>query len=100
MTTKIYGCSDDLVEFEGEVRGEVSSYDSKSFVACSDGTLLEVEYGKPQGGIWKVTLIRKGDLFDRIDICESEDADPYSDVAYFKPGLKWAMAGRSFERVS
>lgn len=95
--TKIYGQSDDLIEFDGDVRGEVGCYgnddrDQGVLLVCSDGTLLEVKYGKGGRGIWEVKLLRKGDLFEKIDLCVDDNADPYSDVAHFKPGLKWAYA--------
>lgn len=104
MTTKIYGTSDDLVEFEGDVRGEYGCYgtddrDHGVLVACSDGTLLEVKYGKADLGIWSVSMIRQGELFDQIEICTDEDATPYSDVAHFKDGLKWAIAASEWGKV-
>lgn len=104
MATQIYGSSDDLIEFEGDVRGEVGCYgtDDKErgvLVICSDGTLLEVKYGKAQRGIWGVTLVRKGGLFDRIETCEDEDARRYSDTAYFRTGLKHAWAATSWAPV-
>jgi len=40
-----------------------------------------------------------GDLFQRIDACSDENADPYSDVAHFADGLKWAYAATEWERV-
>lgn len=102
--TKIYGRSDDLIEFEGDVRGEFGCYgtddrDRGVLVACSDGTLLEVKYGKAGLGIWAITLIKQGDLFDRLEVCDDEDAKPYSDVAHFKPGLKFAFASSEWGRV-
>lgn len=91
--TRVYGARGDLVEFEGEVVGEVSCYgtgdaDVGVLVFMPDGTLLEVKYGKNDSAIWAVRLVRKGTHFDRIEQCDDEDADPYSDVAYFKPGMK------------
>jgi len=99
MATEIYGNSDDLIEFEGDVYGEVGCYstydrDKGVLVICSDGTMLEVKYGKNGEGIWEVKLIQRGALFDRIDLCTSDEADPYSDVAHFKDGLKWAYAAK------
>jgi hypothetical protein len=104
MTTKIYGCSDDLIVFEGDVDGEVSCYGTNDreqgvLVACDDGTLLEVKYGKLGLGIWGITLMSPGTFFDRIDQCVDEEADPYSDIAYFKDGLKFAHAAKEWERV-
>lgn len=97
MATKIYGASDDLIEFEGDVHGEVGSYGTDDreqgvLVICSDGTLLEVKYGKNGEGIWEVKQIKKGALLEKIDQCDDSEADPYSDVAHFKDGLKWAYA--------
>lgn len=104
MSTKVYGASDDLVEFDGDVTGEVGCYgtddkDRGVLVVCSDGTLLEVKYGKGGRGIWGVTPLAKGQLFDCIDICADEDGSPYSDVAHFRDGLKWAYAATSWEPV-
>ena len=98
MSTKIYGMSDDLIEFDGEIAGEFSYYESDDessqgvLIACSDGTLLEVKYGKNDKGIWEVKLIERGSLFDRIEICTDENKELYSDVAYFNDGLKWTYA--------
>jgi len=104
MPTRVYGVSDDLVEFDGDFIGEVGSYGTDDreqgvLVILSDGTLLEAKYGKNDAAIWGVKLIKKGTLFDRIDQCDSEDADPYSDQAFFKDGIKWAYAATEWEKV-
>ena len=104
MPTKVYGTSDDLVEFEGDFTGEVNSYgtdyrDKGILVVFSDGTILEVKYGKNEEAIWEVKLLKKGSLFQRIDQCDSEDADPYSDIAHFGDGIKWAYAATEWEKV-
>ena len=107
MGTRIYGASDDLVEAMGDVRGEVCHYGTDEqergiLLICSDGTLLEAKYGKPDNGaIWAIRLIKRGDLFQAINVCTDEDADlgntsggipSYSDVAKFGDGLKWIYA--------
>ncbi|MDD5358240.1 MAG: hypothetical protein PHX80_03785 [Candidatus Nanoarchaeia archaeon] len=102
--TKIYGRSDDLIEFEGDFFGEYGKCgtdESEHGVLCvvSDGTHLEVKYGKGGAGIWEVKLLKTGDLFDRIEPCEDEDADIYSDIAYLKDGVKWVIASADWERV-
>ena len=102
MATRIYGASDDLIEFEGDVRGETGGGDEDpgTLLVCSDGTLLSVKYGKPGlGGVWGIGMIVKGSLFDRIDPCADEDADIYSDIAHFRDGLKFAFAAKEWERV-
>lgn len=97
MATKVYGASDDLVEFEGDFRGEVGCYgtndrDKGTLVVMSDGTLLEVKYCKRTPGVWAIDVLKKGTLFEKLDVCTDEDADPYSDVAHFGDGIKWAYA--------
>lgn len=105
MAAQIYGRSDDLIEFIGDVCGEVGCYGTDEdgrgvLVICSDGTLLDVKYGKPgNGGVWAVTLVKRGSLLDRIDQCDDPDADIYSDVAHFRDGLKWAYAATAWEEV-
>lgn len=102
--TIVYGCSDDLVEIDGAVRGECGCYgtddrDKGVLVILSDGTILEVKYGKGDSGIWAVTLLQKGSLFVSIDQCTDEDATPYSDVAHFEPGIKWAYFATGWEKA-
>lgn len=99
--TKIYGCSDDLIEVDGDVSEEFSAYSSndeaKYIVACSDGTLLQATYD----GCWRFAVIVKGSLpFERID-AEDDDrpgqrptGEPwYSDVITFPDGLTWVSLG-------
>ncbi len=90
MTTKVYGTSDDLIEFEGDVEGEVCSSDS--LLICSDGTLLHIQYGKHNKAIWKIEIIEAGPLFKSISICTNEDGDVYSDTISFYNGLTYAYA--------
>ena len=108
MGTKVYGASDDLIEFEGDVHGEVGYYAADNaneetdatLLVFDDGTQLAVRYGKPGlGGVWHITALRKGPLFVSIDVCEDENADPYSDVAHFATGLKSCIAATRWERV-
>lgn len=102
--TKVYGSSDDLIEFEGDVSGEVGcagtdDRETGVLVVFSDGTSLDVKYGKLGETIWGITVIRKGDLFDRVDSCEDPAADVYSDIAWFRPGLKWAKSTKEWSAV-
>jgi hypothetical protein len=104
MSTKIYGCSDDLIEFEGDVRGEVGSYGTDErergvLLVCSDGTLLEVKYGKNDDAIWEIKLIHPGTLFDWMELCTDSNAKPYSDTANFQDGLEWVYAATEWEKV-
>lgn len=109
MTTRIYGASDDLFEVEGDVTGEAGAYGAdrrdshgKGLIAfCSDGTILRVVYGDDAlRGIWKLTVLERGSLLDRVDVCTDVYADPYSDVVHFAKGLKWVYLAKAAERVS
>ncbi len=102
MSTQVYGTSDDLIEFEGDVRGEVGHYsdEKECMLIFDDGTILLAIYGKANLGIWKITLLKAGLLFDRIETCEDENADRYSDTAHFKDGLKWAYSAKEWEKVN
>lgn len=100
--TKIYGASDDLVEFEGDFSGEVGSYGTDDrekgvLVVVSDGTILEVKYCKNTPGVWGISVLNKGSLFDGIEVCTDSDADIYSDVVTLRDGVKWAYAATDWE---
>jgi len=94
--TVIYGCSDDLVEVEGEVQGEIDSYGSDEkergiLLVFSDGTQLEVKYGKGDSSIWQITVLKTGTLLKKVISCESDEDEIYSDVAVFNKGLRGAV---------
>lgn len=104
MATEIYGASDDLIECDGDVSGEVGCYGTDDreqgvLIVCDDGTLLEVKYGKAGMAVWAVNLVKRGALFDRIEPCDDEDADRHSDTAHFHDGLKRAWAATAWELV-
>lgn len=104
MATKVYGASDDLIEFYGDIHGEVDTYGTDDeergvLLVFSDGTLLEVKYGKSGMAIWVITVLNQGALFEHLGTCMDEDADICSDVVQFKDGLKWAYAAKIWERV-
>jgi hypothetical protein len=92
MTTEIYGASDDLIEFDGDFRGEYcncnSSEKSPILLILSDGTKLEIYYSK--NGVWKINIKANGPLFDSIRIETDRDATRYSDTVVMKDGIEWA----------
>lgn len=101
---KVWGTSDDLVEIEGDIRNEFGCYgtdDSEHgvLVVASDGTAIEVQYGKGGKGIWEIKPLKIGPLFDRIEYCTDEEATPYSDVCHFKDGIKWMYAAKEWEEA-
>jgi len=104
MATKIYGASDDLIEFEGDLSGEVNNYgtdddeDMGTLVALNDGTLLSWKYGKGGQGVWGVVVLMKGRLFQHVETCNDEEAEPHSDVVHlkdFKDGTLKAWAAKN-----
>lgn len=102
MATKIYGASDDLIRFEGDISEEVGAFkagDMPFLVAFDDGTILSVGYGKPEGGIWDIRIFNHGTLFDRRESCYDSGASPHSDVVYMKDGVKRVFIGRDWEVV-
>lgn len=104
MSLKVYGRSDDLIEFDGDFTGEVSCYgtddsDHGVLLMFSDGTILEVKYGKDDEAIWEVKLKKEGTLFIKIDPCNDPDAEVYSDIAHFRKGIDWCYAAKEWEKV-
>ena len=104
MSTRICGASDDLIEFGGDVCGEVGGHKRDAqghgtLLICSDGTLLHVSYGKADLAIWSIEVLREGTLYDCMDVCISEDDNPFSDVAHFGAGLRWVYAAEQWEKV-
>lgn len=98
MGTKVYGCSDDLVEFEGDITGEVGCYGTPCVLVFSDGTVLSVEY--KDYGVWRIIPATKGTLFEEIDICPMDDEKRYSDTCFFRTGLTSAFSvNGQLERV-
>jgi hypothetical protein len=101
MGLKVYGASDDLIEFDsddaGGFHGEMS-WSEPTMIVLSDGTLLKARY--EDDGIWHFTLITQGKLFKTITRCISAADDPHSDVVEFDAGVKWAFWIREWERVS
>lgn len=103
MSLRVYGCSDDLIELEGDIRDEAGYYgsdkDEPAFLFLSDGTVLAIWYGKDDRGIWAIEVRERGTLFERLDPCTDEDATPYSDVAHFKDGVEWAYFAKDGKRL-
>ncbi len=102
MGTKVYGVSDDLIEFEGDVSGEATIYSSRpSLLMFSDGTILAINYGTNGAALWKIVILKSGPLLITVDRCTEDESDtsPYSDVAHFADGLSFAFHSRDWERV-
>jgi acyl-CoA-binding protein len=57
---KIYGASDDLMEFEGDFGDEGNPpYDKPGFIHLSDGSVVRCEYD--ENGIWRLEVLKVGE---------------------------------------
>lgn len=79
---KVYGTSDDLVELEGSKyqENEIGCYGSDVIIAFDDGAVIRVSYGKPEGAIWEITLLKRGTAGNAVFICYDEYDEIYSDI--------------------
>jgi hypothetical protein len=93
--TRIFGYGDDNVAIDGEYEGEVGCFgatlENPVSISCSDGTTCRVFYEKMNQagtealGVWGIIVDTQGDLFDHLEECWDDDADPYSDILYLRP---------------
>ena len=86
---KIYGCSDDLCEIEGsDYEREIGCYDSDVRLRFTDGTIIRIGYPKEGMAVWWIEVEKVGTAEQRLEICEDEDADIYSDIFYIDAEIK------------
>lgn len=80
--TRIYGCSDDLVELEGTAYpdDEIGCYDNDVRIWFEDGTVIRCGYNKPGMGVWYIVVESSGTATQELTICTDEDAEIYSDI--------------------
>jgi len=90
MTTKIYGASDDLLEFEGDIEDEFYvNCDKPFYIGLSDGTLLKMEYD--DNGIWRIHLVRKGS--NRFEKKEGDFQKDTNDIFSVHGEISWVLVG-------
>ncbi len=92
---KIYGVSDDLIEFEGDFEEEIClSLMDKGHLALSDGTLLSVKYD----GDWTFRIVSAGTSDVDITPIPPDQDDIYSDVVSVNSlhPIKWVVFGKGF----
>ena len=79
---KVYGVSDDLVEIENSKyqEDEIGCFDRDVRIAFYDGTVIRIGYPKPEIGVWWIKKEIQGPAYQRLTVCEDEDAAIYSDV--------------------
>lgn len=87
---KIYGCSDDLIEIEGDIEDELnppsSVEDEGAFLAFSDGTVLRVKYD----GVWRITPVFVNTNYSKVEAPEDDDSN-YSDVVTLTGNITWVV---------
>lgn len=96
----IYGASDDLIEIEGNIREEFSSYppedDETLILAVSDGTVLRVRYD--EDGIWRFTPLVIGSSY--VDIKYGTDDRAHTDrVTLTGNDLNWVVLGEHIAKI-
>ena len=79
--TKVYGCSDDLVEIEsGRSFGEIDCFDKDVRIWFKDGTVIRVGYPKKGKAVWWIEVEEAATEAYNLTITEDEDAEIYSDI--------------------
>lgn len=91
MSVKMYGFSDDLIEFEGDIDDEayaVEPDNGPTYLSFSDGTVIKVVYD----GTWKFSLEVQG--AGRYELTyEAPDENCYSDKVTLHGDIKWVVVG-------
>ena len=92
---KIFGHSDDLVEIEGSgyKENEIGCFDKDVRIRFLDGTVIRVGYPKrsllgDDVAIWGIKVEKHGTANYRLELCDNEDADLYSDVFTIEAEVK------------
>ena len=89
---RIYGASDDLIEFEGDIEDEVPYYpeeeDGVVSIVLSDGTTLGIQYK----GTWTFSVVEAvSDV--RIKPAVAHGDPQYSDILTIETPITWAVVG-------
>ena len=80
---QVSGCSDDLVEIDGDWQDEIGCYGQTVNIEFDDGTEIEVKYD--ENGTWKVNVLREGSADHRTERLE-KNGDYYSDLFTIETG--------------
>ena len=60
-SVRIYGTSDDLVELDGDVDEEISSFNQPTYLLFNDGSQIKIEYDPDKTACWRIEVVTKGD---------------------------------------
>lgn len=65
-TFTVYGASDDLLEFDGDVYAEIDCYDAPAIpILVNDVHMLTIEYGRD--GNWRIDVVEVPDGFEVVE---------------------------------
>jgi len=93
MKIKVYGCSDDLIEIEGDISLEFSAYDNRArILAFGDGTLLRIIYD--EDGIWRINRLFEGTA--QFTHTQGDIEKDINDIVTLEGDLKWATCGLQY----
>ena len=87
---QVSGCSDDLVEIDGDWQDEIGCFGQIVNIEFDDGTEIEVKY---DDGAWKVKVLREGSANHRTEKLE-KNGDYYSDLFTIETGSIMRIKGR------
>lgn len=79
---KVCGSSDDLVELENSAykQDEIDCYNHDVRLTFSDGTVIRIGYPKKNIAVWWIKVEEQGIAYQKLTVCNDEEADVYSDV--------------------
>ena len=90
---KIYGASDDLIEFEGDVDEEAYAKEDGNVIALSNGAVFRIKYSDE--GVWRITPVFVTGT-STIEYGEEDSDNNYSDVVTVHEPIKWIVVGTEF----
>lgn len=79
---KVYGYSDDTVCIEHIEGGctEIECFGEDVLITFEGGTVIRVGYSKKGMAVWWIEVEAEGNAYSELQLCEDENAEPYSDV--------------------
>lgn len=88
---RVYGYSDDIVCIEGSKykENEIDCYDKDIEIEFTDGTIINIGYGKNDLAIWYICVKKYGSASYNHIVCEDENSEIYSDIFEIESEIKY-----------
>jgi len=86
------GASDDLIEIDGDITGELGAFDVVRGFVVSDGTRGTIEY--TEEGVWRINILEHGSVEVNIKHPTQDEIDNdtnYTDKATFTGVIDWII---------